>query len=84
MIEKSLGSFAFKGLIFYEFDSNRLLIELINAEINVTEAAFTDPIGPVEEVMLNFFDSVLSRVIFRYHWGVVLFHLWIKRRKAKV
>lgn len=75
MIEKSLGSFAFKGLIFYEFDSNRLLIELINAEINVAEAAFTDPIGPVEKVMLNFFDSVLSRVIFRYYWGVVLFHL---------
>lgn len=44
MIKKSLCSFAFKRLVFDKFDSNRLLIELIDTKINVTEAALTDRI----------------------------------------
>lgn len=65
MIEKPLCGFAFEGLVFDEFDSNRLLIEFINAEINVAETSFADAIGPVEEVMLNFFDDVLIGIILR-------------------
>jgi len=67
MVKKSLCSFAFKGLVFDKFYRHRLLIKLVDTKINVTKAAFTDTIRPVEEIMLYFFDSVLIRFIFRYH-----------------
>jgi len=67
MIEKSLCSFAFKGLVFYKFYRNRLLIKLVDTKINVTKAAFTDTIRPVKEIMLYFFYSAFIRFILRYH-----------------
>lgn len=75
MIEKSLCGFAFEGLVFDEFDSNRLLIKLVNSEINVTETSLTDAIRPVEEIMFDFFDNVLIGIILSYHLYGVLFHL---------
>ncbi len=44
MIEKSLCGFAFEGLIFYEFNSNGLLIYFVYPEVDLAEAALSNPI----------------------------------------
>lgn len=77
MVEQSLGSFAFDGLILNELDGNGLLIEFVNTQVNVAETALADWVGPLEEILLYFFDCVLTLTTLGNHVSVLLVHAWL-------
>ncbi len=77
MVEQSLSSFAFNWLIFYQLDGNCLLIEFVNPQINLTETAFSDRVRPSEEILLYFFDRLLTLTIIEDYMCVLLVHFWL-------
>ena len=77
MVEQSLGSLALDGLILDELDGNGLLIQFVNTQVNFAETPLADRVGPLEEILLYFFDRVLTLTTLRHHASVLLVHAWL-------
>ena len=75
MLKQSLSSFAFYWLVFYDLDGHLLVGEFVDSHVHFTEAALTDLVRPVEQVMLNFLYHVLQRFFVDHFWFLLLIHL---------
>lgn len=75
MLKQSLSSFAFYWLVFYDLDGHLLVGEFVDSHIHFTEAALTDLVRPVEQVMLNFLYHIIQGFLLCGSGFLLLIHL---------
>lgn len=75
MLKQSLSGFAFYWLVFDDLDGHLLVGEFVDTHVHFTEAALTDLVWPVEQVMLNFLYHILQGFFVDHSWFLLLIHL---------